>query len=112
MQERVCCNAEGSVDLVAGLVTDQDDGDRRVFVASLTGYGRMVTDVDVAPEVGSGGVFGDVDRIREISDLSERPKGFGRSSMRDPVWKDGVDVWSMEVDGRPFASMSSSYAVA
>jgi hypothetical protein len=49
-RERVCCSAEGIVDLLAGLVTDQDDGDRRVFVASLTGYGRMVTDVDVAPE--------------------------------------------------------------
>ncbi len=29
-KRRVCCNAEGSVDLVAG-VTDQDDGDRRVI---------------------------------------------------------------------------------
>ncbi len=59
----------------------------------------MVTDVDVAPEVGSGGVFGDVDRIREISDLSERPKAVvGRRCGFRSSWGTGVNVCRPRVD--------------
>jgi hypothetical protein len=87
---RVCCNAEGmSISWRGWLPTKMMVIDViRSFFDGLTGS-YMATDVWRVG--GPGECLCRVGRIRVVSDLSERPKGFGRSSsMRD---SDPLEGW-------------------